>query len=171
MKLNDVDAKKLVDKISSSFDELKDLFIRKNSDYGCSIFSTDPLCSFVCPMTAIRVRMNDKINRLSSLFNKSEAAKVSESVSDTLKDLAVYAIILANMYDTPERTTTYAQDIATCIAKHTDCASLMEAKDIEDMCKAKNGRLNIDIADYEPKASKELEDIKISDGIVEKYNS
>ena len=161
MKLNDVDAKKLVDKISNSFDELKDLFIRKNSDYGCSIFTTDPLCSFVCPMTAIRVRMNDKINRLSSLFNKSEAARVSESVSDTLKDLAVYAIILANMYDTPERATTYAQDIAECMAKHTDCASLMEAKDSEDMCKEKSGRLNVDTTGYTPKSNEEMEDAKL----------
>ena len=162
MKLNEVDAKKLVDKIIDSFDELKQTYIAKNSDYGSSVFSTDPFCPAVCPMTAIRVRMNDKVNRLATLFSNPEAAKVSESISDTLKDLAVYAIILANMYDAPRSTNTYAEDIAGCTSKHTDCASLMEAKDIEDMCKAKVGRININTENYTPKANEELVDMELA---------
>lgn len=170
MKLNKEDTDRLLEQIANSFDELKQLFIDKNKDYGCSIFTTEPLCSSLCPMTAIRVRMNDKINRLSTLFNSDEAFRVKESIEDTLNDLAVYSIILANMYKCDvTRKADYAK-YAKWYVQHSDCPSLMSAKDIEDKVKA-------DIAasiagnvpeGYTPKKAEELEDIKITNGVVEK---
>lgn len=180
MKLNKEDTEKLLEQIANSFDELKQLFIDKNKDYGCSIFTTEPLCPSMCPMTAIRVRINDKINRLSNLFNTDEVFRVKESIADTLNDLAVYSIILANLYKFNE--TKHAPNIKEEVHKifktHTDCPSLMDAKDLEDKIKAEIAseivhkcQWDLVMKDYKPKENKDMEDIKISDGIVEKYNS
>ena len=174
MKLNKEDTDRLLEQITNSFDELKQLFIDKNKDYGCSIFTTEPLCSSLCPMTAIRVRMNDKINRLSTLFNSDEAFRVKESIEDTLNDLAVYSIILANLYkcDVARK-----EEYAKCrkwYTQHSDIPEFMSAEDIADKTKAEIAsklvychQMDAMMKGYTPKLAEELEDIKITDGVVE----
>lgn len=72
---------------------MHDIYLAKNSDYGLSF---DRSCNEFGMLSPI-IRMQDKLNRLKSLYNKScsqESAKViDESVSDTLLDLANYAIL------------------------------------------------------------------------------
>ena len=94
MRYSDEDIKKINELIIRTFDDLKAVFKAKNEDYGGSVYTTDPLCKALTPAQAIMVRINDKISRLVSL-NESKEPSVKESRSDTLKDLAVYAIILA----------------------------------------------------------------------------
>jgi len=90
--------------ILDTFDELRETFLDKNADYGDSVFHTGPLCSDVCPSKAVAIRMNDKIKRLATLMQLDNSAncRVNESITDTLKDLAVYAIILASIYNAKE---------------------------------------------------------------------
>ena len=90
--------------ILDTFDELKETFLAKNADYGDSVFHTGPLCTDVCPSKAVAVRMDDKIKRLTTLMQSDNCAncRVNESITDTLKDLAVYAIILASIYNAKE---------------------------------------------------------------------
>lgn len=180
MKLNKEDTEKLLEQIANSFDELKQLFIDKNKDYGCSVFTTEPLCPNMCPMTAIRVRINDKINRLSNLFSTDEVFRVKESIADTLNDLAVYSIILANLYkfDETKHQPTFGTGVHKYCNTHSDCRSLLDAKDLEDKIKAEIAskivhkcQWDLLMKGYKPKENKDMEDIKISDGIVEKYNS
>lgn len=99
MKLNEEDSKQLIANIINTFDDLKILFKNKNANYGCSIFTTEPLCPTVSPVTAIKVRINDKINRLVTLMAHCGEDSVGESIADTLYDLAVYSIILGNLYE------------------------------------------------------------------------
>ena len=69
-------------------DEMLELYIKKNADYGDSVHDTFKdfgLISFL-------VRMQDKLNRLKTL-NKQEAVVEDEKIEDTLIDLSNYAIL------------------------------------------------------------------------------
>lgn len=70
-------------------DKMKDLYIRKNHDYGDSVsktFDEYGLVSFL-------VRMDDKMNRIKTLNKIQDAAVRGEKIEDTLLDLANYAIL------------------------------------------------------------------------------
>lgn len=72
----------------SIVDEMYDIYIAKNSDYGSSVSDTYKdfgLVSFL-------VRMQDKMNRLKTL-NKKESLVKDEKIEDTLLDLANYSIL------------------------------------------------------------------------------
>lgn len=93
-----------MDKFIEITDEMHELYIKKNSDYGESVTNTYKdfgLVSFL-------VRMQDKLNRLKTL-NKKESQVKDESVRDTLVDLANYAI-LAVMEIDKEKRNFYAKD-------------------------------------------------------------
>lgn len=99
MKYPGICQEKINEKIIKTFNELRDLFQAKNSDYGGSIYCTDPLCSDMDPTKSVLLRLNDKINRLASLLSNKRYKVSSESFTDTLRDLAVYAIILSCMME------------------------------------------------------------------------
>ena len=70
-------------------DKMKDLYIKKNHDYGNSVsktFDEYGLVSFL-------VRMDDKMNRIKTLNKIQDAAVRGEKIEDTLLDLANYAIL------------------------------------------------------------------------------
>lgn len=69
-----------------------DMLLRKNTDYGGSAWQTPLLASHLSPREAIQCRMSDKVHRLARLLSGEQAA-VSESVDDTMADLAGYAIL------------------------------------------------------------------------------
>lgn len=73
--------------------EMADLTARKNNDYGSH---TDPWSNFrEFGELGILVRMSDKWKRIkTALQEKREYQVADESVEDTIKDLAVYSIIL-----------------------------------------------------------------------------
>lgn len=69
-----------------------DMLLRKNHDYGCSAWRAPVLAPGMTPRQAIQCRMSDKISRLNTLLS-GDAAQVTESIEDTMKDLAGYAIL------------------------------------------------------------------------------
>ena len=80
-----------VDKFKEIVDEMLDLYQRKQSDYGDSVaktFDEYGLVSFL-------VRIEDKLNRVSTLTKKSstEQQVKDEKIEDTLLDLANYSIM------------------------------------------------------------------------------
>lgn len=77
-----------MDEFKKITNEMYELCLKKNNDYGASVTSTYKdfgLVSFL-------VRMQDKLNRLKTL-NKKEAKVKDESIRDTLIDLANYSIL------------------------------------------------------------------------------
>lgn len=69
---------------------LLDIYVKKNQDYGNSF--DESLDKF--GLIASATRINDKVNRFSSLCTGKKKAKVvEEGVKDTLMDLANYAIM------------------------------------------------------------------------------
>jgi len=74
--------------IRNAADALGDLLIRKNHDYGDSFSQQYGKYGL---MSAL-IRMDDKMRRLETLQG-GEQAQVSESVGDTLQDLAGYALL------------------------------------------------------------------------------
>lgn len=73
-------------------EEMCDIYERKNQDYGNSFSQS---VAEHGPIAGI-VRIGDKYNRVKQLLmSKTPAAVNTESVRDTLRDLANYAIMLA----------------------------------------------------------------------------
>lgn len=69
--------------------ELKDLYCRKNADYGDSFHKT-----FIEEgMAMSRIRLTDKLERFKRLTKSGEQNVKDESIRDTLIDLANYAIM------------------------------------------------------------------------------
>lgn len=69
--------------------QLNDLYRRKNADYGDSFGKLFAEYGMVMPC----IRLEDKLNRLKALTRKGDAQVQDESVTDTLLDLANYAIM------------------------------------------------------------------------------
>lgn len=82
----------LIKAIIHQCDTLKNVLVRKNSDYGASAFNPPALAPGVEPTTAILVRMSDKIARLNNLQTAEQPNY--EAIDDTILDLAGYAILL-----------------------------------------------------------------------------
>lgn len=68
------------------------LMLRKNADYGSTVFTSPKLTPHLDAGTAILVRMSDKIDRLTNLLNGHKPL-VDEKLEDTLSDLAVYGLL------------------------------------------------------------------------------
>ena len=69
-----------------------DLILRKNSNYGSSVFKRPILTPGLSVDAAIRVRMSDKIERLQALSD-GQADLVGEAIEDTIKDLGAYCLL------------------------------------------------------------------------------
>jgi hypothetical protein len=68
--------------------ELNDLLLSKHKDYGPKNISQAP----GGPVNGLRVRMHDKLARINNLID-SGASPEHESLEDSFKDMANYAII------------------------------------------------------------------------------
>lgn len=81
--------------------------LRKNADYGCSVWQAPVFAPGMEPGDAILVRMSDKVNRLATLLAKGSAGEVDESIDDTLTDLGAYSILyMARPVNEPDRLVT-----------------------------------------------------------------
>jgi hypothetical protein len=77
------------------FEKNKIVAIKKNLAYGSSVFTQAVMAPDAPIDAAIRVRMSDKINRLSTLLaNPAKNMIQDESINDTFNDLAVYCYLL-----------------------------------------------------------------------------
>lgn len=77
-----------IEKHKEFCDYLNNLYIEKNHDYGDSVHDT-----FIkYGLTSFLVRMEDKLNR-ARILNQKDAKVNDEKITDTLLDLANYAII------------------------------------------------------------------------------
>lgn len=73
--------------------EFVELLLKKNMDYGSSVFKKPVLAPKLEPAIAIQVRMSDKIERLSNLLAGNEQQVQDESLEDTIKDLGAYCLL------------------------------------------------------------------------------
>lgn len=69
-------------------DQLHQTYATKNHDYGDSFAKTRAIIP-----NAILVRLHDKLNRLTTLMTGENAMVLTESIDDTLLDLANYALM------------------------------------------------------------------------------
>jgi len=80
--------------------ELIALHERKNKDYGGAFYNT--MRKF--GIAALLIRLDDKLSRLISVTKNGNNEVNNESIEDTLKDLASYAIMgLEYLYNTPQQ--------------------------------------------------------------------
>lgn len=78
------------DTFESVLNELRDLHAKKNKDYGDAFHKSFEEFG----VTAGVVRLNDKMERVKSLVKNGKAEVKDESLMDTLKDMASYAVML-----------------------------------------------------------------------------
>lgn len=84
------------DSMKKLFDEQLRTFVQKNSDYGNSFERSFERSLESHGLLASIVRMEDKMNRLSTLVDGNKHAEIaSESLADTLRDLSNYAAMSA----------------------------------------------------------------------------
>lgn len=76
------------ERVQELTDELAEVLVRKNHDYGDSYAKSIEKRGQVMTL----VRLEDKLNRLEKLFQNNDP-KVKESIEDTLLDIAGYAIL------------------------------------------------------------------------------
>lgn len=76
------------EKFCCILDEMRDVFIQKNSDYGNSFAETIQEFGYV-PAVA---RINDKLKRVKNMVKGNEM-NVNESMRDNLMDIAVYSVL------------------------------------------------------------------------------
>lgn len=77
-----------VNSVNDTFEELKELLIKKHMDYGPKNISDSP----GGPLNGLRVRMHDKLARINNLVDKGSEPEY-ESLEDSFKDMANYSII------------------------------------------------------------------------------
>jgi hypothetical protein len=75
--------------VGQTFDELKELLTKKHIDYGPKNISQSP----GGPVNGLRVRMHDKLARINNLVDTQVSDPQYESLEDSFKDMANYAII------------------------------------------------------------------------------
>jgi len=68
------------------------LLLRKNSDYGGTVFQPPLLAPTMESRSAILVRMSDKVGRIHNLMKKG-TSEVNESIGDSIWDLGGYSIL------------------------------------------------------------------------------
>ena len=71
-----------------TYDELAELLLKKHRDYGPKNISESP----GGPLNGLRVRMHDKLARINNLIDNDRTPE-NESLEDSIKDMANYAII------------------------------------------------------------------------------
>lgn len=90
-----------IDRFDEILAEMSKLHTKKGADYGSA---TDPYANVrasgefgVAPWIGALIRLNDKITRLKSFIRNGRVE--NESVVDSIKDVAVYAVIMRILYD------------------------------------------------------------------------
>lgn len=119
---------------------LNDLYARKNADYGDSFGK-----SFAeYGLTMACIRLEDKLNRIKAL-SKQEAQVRDESITDTLMDLANYAIMTLvemNISNAPCESKKGDHD-PNCVDVCGNCLCLTCANDHEGCCFSKSYITNV----------------------------
>lgn len=107
-----------VEMLRQIFNELLDIYEKKNHDYGDSVEDTYRKYGLV----SFLVRMEDKLNRLRTLSQK-EAEVVDEKIEDTLLDLANYAAIACMMLRKYHGNKYYSEALSEWFATHNSTGS------------------------------------------------
>ena len=81
---------KFSEELSAAMGHIKQLLMRKNTQYGDSIFNPVRVFSKGDPMEQIRVRIDDKISRM----NSSPHEYIEDTVTDLIGYLIMYQIAM-----------------------------------------------------------------------------
>lgn len=108
-----------VDKHDQICKSLNELYARKNADYGDSFGKSFKEYG----LTMACIRLEDKLNRIKAL-SKQEAQVSDESITDTLMDLANYAIM--TLIELSRDDVNHGQNVpnnhdVACIGKYPKC--------------------------------------------------
>jgi hypothetical protein len=69
------------------------IMVKKNQDYGSSVFNIGAISPDVSPEQGIRVRLGDKLSRINNLVSQPGNQQVAESITDTGHDASAYLLL------------------------------------------------------------------------------
>lgn len=69
------------------------IMVKKNQDYGSSVFNIGAISPDVSPEAGIRVRLGDKLSRINNLVGQPGNQQVAESITDTGHDASAYLLL------------------------------------------------------------------------------
>ena len=108
--MNNKENQNHIESVCKLFEERKELFKNKNKNYGCSYIKAGEILNYILDNKElilktkedhvsyqILTRMLDKILRYSTLRFTDQDDLVGEKIFDTISDLSVYALMLAEM--------------------------------------------------------------------------
>lgn len=70
-----------------------ELLLKKNKDYGSSVFRSPVLAPQFNATEALFVRMSDKVARMASLLSGIRTEVTDEALEDTVRDLGAYCLL------------------------------------------------------------------------------
>ena len=76
--------------ISSKCNDLAEMLIKKNEDYGNAVFEPSLFHEDLTPLDAVLIRISDKLRRIKRLRS---GCPNFEGLDDTLRDIAGYCIL------------------------------------------------------------------------------
>ena len=157
--------------MKEEYDNLWMTFCEKNHDYGSSFEQSLDKHGLLAGV----VRMEDKINRISTLVDVDKHAKIaSESLADTLRDLSNYSAMAACWLDGPDDVYNeeYARQyskLSTIMRNSTYGVEDLESGGIRafykpgDVVGIREFRKQDDISDEEPTESGQFSGLKVYD--------
>ena len=89
LKIYDLTTIKTHEKFHLIVNEMRELYIKKNNDYGNSVSDTYNKFGDV----SFAVRITDKVNRLTTLLENKEQKVQDEKIEDTIIDMVNYGIL------------------------------------------------------------------------------
>ena len=108
--MNDPNTKSHVDNVCEIFEQRKDVFMKKNQDYGCSYIKSGEIMNYILDgkqpilKTAedhmayqLIIRKLDKLLRFCNLRFTEHKDQVGEKIVDTISDDGVYSFMLAEI--------------------------------------------------------------------------
>ena len=104
-------------------DEIHQLYLDKNEDYGDSVHVTFKQLG----LTSAVSRICDKTNRLITFCQKGRLNVRTEKIRDTLLDLANYAILTVMEIDEEHAIRPKYKAIPVTQAEHKDCETKLNA--------------------------------------------
>lgn len=131
-------------------DEIKEVYRKKNADYGDSVGELYDRLGDITILT----RISDKYNRLMSLLDPNKVGEPNyESIDDTILDMANYSIIWLMERSLKEESKvkpdTAANDIPVWSGDVTRFSKIYTRESMSDQIANRNKQLKINIADDE----------------------
>ena len=139
-------------------EEARDLFIKKNQDYGDAFAKYGP--------TGVIVRIGDKISRFTSLTQNSLQLIEDEKLRDTLIDLHNYSAMAIMLIDEQKKDSFQSQDIECKICTFVNLPGITQCEICNSPLAPPTNTIDTPTANNPPSIASDAADVDTTDVIL-----